>query len=1340
MNAKHYYLSVLLLLVATLGLRAQSKTVTLTEAGTLSNFISEAELTTITDLTIKGPINSADIVTLRGMAGNLKVLNLLDANIVYSAQSYFGGESAYHTQNDVVGDYMFYGLTQLTKITLPKDVWSIGTWSRDDPWNADKTKVSGTPRCEDSYDYSSAFKNCVSLQEVVLPAGLLWIGTYTFDSLEKLTTVNLPEGLEGIGYKAFNGCIALESISLPASLGSPVKLAWYDLGKYFATLSVVGNNFQGCTKLSQVKLADGLKQLTVNMFNGCTALKSITLPDGMTHLSSAFTGCSALQSLSIPSTVIMVRSFEGCSSLKELVIPDGVTELSTGSFSGCTSLTKITLPAELQSIPEKLFEGCSSLTSLTIPDKVMFIGKNAFEYCTALESVSLPSDLAAINGYAFSGCKALKGITLPQSVSVIGQYAFNNCSQLASIKLPPAMITIDNYTFQGCENLETVQLPAGLITINQNAFSGCKKLKKITIPGAVQTINEGAFANCGLQEVVLSEGLISLAYGSFAGCNLLEKVTFPTTMKTISGFNSTGLKMIAFAEGAAPEAVAANAFAGCDSLRTITLPSSIKTIGYNAFLSCDTLQSVNIPEGVTALYSGTFRNCRNLTSLTLPASLTEITVKRYEGDNETYYQSSPFAGCIRLENIDASKAKLATLYGEIFNGLPIRSLDLSAATLQTLPYRLCYNCDSLRSVKLPNTIESIGVEAFSGCGKLTAIALPASLKNIYNGAFAFTGLESITIPEGVSTLYGGTFEECKQLTSVELPASLTKITQQRNPDGSGYSCLPFYGCTRLENIDVSKAKLETVYGDIFNGLPIRSLDLSAATLQTLPYGLCSDCDSLRTVKLPDSIEEIGGRAFSGCDSLKNITLPSSLQTIGDHAFYDCDNLTLTALPISLKTIGLEAFWGVQFPSLTMPEEVSVIGKRAFYYAKFGELTIPSTVTAVEAEAFKGAEVKGALTFNPGTSLTLGDDAFYCAESWNSAYHLGVVNWNSSLPFEKEKFCWIDNLYLPEGGKVTTGEGISYIFYNGITDSIAVKATYNNGRDVYEVKQPMKTRKVTYEKRFSVTSGFGEAAGWKTLVLPFAPTKITHTRGYGESQETVTLAPFGSKDLETEGVLPFWLYELGTDGNYKAATAIEANKAYLICMPNNNAYPSENNISGDVLFMAEDATNGITLGVTEGALKPSTGTKFDLVPTYEQVDRGLNVYTLNENSTYYGDDKTYPYGSVFVQDYQDVYPFQAYLVSKEAQAGTLNAVRYYAIGGGDGTITGIEDGPAMPDQATRAYSRGGVLYIQTNADRTIYIYNVKGQTVRIVNAHEGLNEVRGLEEGIYMLEGQKVVVK
>lgn len=243
-----------------------------------------------------------------------------------------------------------------------------------------------------------------------------------------------------------------------------------------------------------------------------------------------------------------------------------------------------------------------------------------------------------------------------------------------------------------------------------------------------------------------------------------------------------------------------------------------------------------------------------------------------------------------------------------------------------------------------------------------------------------------------------------------------------------------------------------------------------------------------------------------------------------------------------------------------------------------------------------------------------------------------------------------------------------------------------------------------------------------------------------------MAPFGSKALETAGTLPFWLYELGTDGKYKAATEIKAHKAYLICMPNNEKYPSENNISGYVNFTTSDATNGVTLKPTAGALKRSKGTKFDFVPTYEGVMQHDTVYVLNENNYYNTDEKNYPAGSVFIKNYSEhysnpaVYPFEAYLVTNEGKTSVASAPMLYSIGGGDGTITGIEDIPfATPEKATKAYSRNGVLYINTNADRTINIYDVTGRTVRIIEAREGMNEVHGLDSGIYLLEGQKVVI-
>ena len=141
--------------------------------------------------------------------------------------------------------------------------------------------------------------------------------------------------------------------------------------------------------------------------------------------------------------------------------------------------------------------------------------------------------------------------------------------------------------------------------------------------------------------------------------------------------------------------------------------------------------------------------------------------------------------------------------------------------------------------------------------------------------------------------------------------------------------------------------------------------------------------------------------------------------------------------------------------------------------------------------------------------------------------------------------------------------------------------------------------------------------------------------------------------------------------------------------------------------------------------------------------------LNEGNYYYADDKTYRNGSVFIKNYSEKYsnrpavdPFQVYLVSKEhaVNGASLNSPMYYAIGGGNGEITGIENPFVTPDQAVKVYARGGVLYIESNVARTIHIYNTAGQTVRVVEAQEGMNEVRGLGKGIYLLEGQKVSVK
>ena len=326
------------------------------------------------------------------------------------------------------------------------------------------------------------------------------------------------------------------------------------------------------------------------------------------------------------------------------------------------------------------------------------------------------------------------------------------------------------------------------------------------------------------------------------------------------------------------------------------------------------------------------------------------------------------------------------------------------------------------------------------------------------------------------------------------------------------------------------------------------------------------------------------------------------------------------------------------------------------------------------------------------------------------------------------------LYVPEGTNVSDKNIAKYIFYNGVTDQLKIEA--QNG--YFGIGKEIKAKNVSYSKQFTTNSGYNEPAGWRTIVLPFSVDKFTYT-GNGWSDdgtENEPLAPFGSELLaQDETVRPFWLYDLPAPG-YQATTKIEANKPYLICMPNNYAYPESSNIRGWVRFSAENAA-GITLAPTEGALQTAEGATYNLIPTYETISKSEQVYTLNETESFFDGTKDYLPGSVFIRNYADVAPFQAYVQTKAAPA---SAPRLYSIGGDGGSITGIGSMILTPDRATKAYSENGILYIESNAVRTIPIYDASGRTIRVIEAQEGRNEVNGLAEGIYFLEGQKVMVK
>jgi len=143
-----------------------------------------------------------------------------------------------------------------------------------------------------------------------------------------------------------------------------------------------------------------------------------------------------------------------------------------------------------------------------------------------------------------------------------------------------------------------------------------------------------------------------------------------------------------------------------------------------------------------------------------------------------------------------------------------------------------YNCNSLKWIRLPDTVEKIGHHSFYACYEL----------------------ETAELPEGLEEIGMGCFCGCASLSVVDLPDSLRVL-----PD----SC--FRACTSLTDAELP-AGLETVDKFCFSG-----------------------CTALKNVKTGDCLLSIGERAFYQCHNMDTVYLPPTVETIGDEALgYDCD--------------------------------------------------------------------------------------------------------------------------------------------------------------------------------------------------------------------------------------------------------------------------------------------------------------------------------------------------------------------------------------------------------------------------------------------------------------------
>lgn len=185
----------------------------------------------------------------------------------------------------------------------------------------------------------------------------------------------------------------------------------------------------------------------------------------------------------------------------------------------------------------------------------------------------------------------------------------------------------------------------------------------------------------------------------------------------------------------------------------------------------------------------------------------------------------------------------------------------------------------LECVIIPDSIKTIGENAFLSCFNLTSVECGDGVENIGTSAFeSCLNLTSVQFGKSVADIGDRAFYECKKLTAVDLPASVTRVGDSA-----------FANCSSLASLTVSDAAAEIGSAAFADCAVLSTLDLGGS-LVSIGAGAFSACVGLNSVTIPDSVTSVGESAFSGCAGLDMLAIGKGVQQIGHLAFSDCPNL------------------------------------------------------------------------------------------------------------------------------------------------------------------------------------------------------------------------------------------------------------------------------------------------------------------------------------------------------------------------------------------------------------------------------------------------------------------
>ena len=730
-----------------------------------------AGMTNLDSLSIGSGISAIKAEDFSG-CNNIKHITLNSnaiAGKTYSASdnlcSRFGSQVQTYILGDSVtniGDYAFYGGSNISSIGIPSSVISIGNEAFSNCPQLSQVTVNSNAIVSKAYSPTNNFANIFGdqVQKYTLGDAITSIGDNAFNGCNNVIAFNLPNTITKIGNGAFQNCTGIESFTIPAS----VTIIW-------------NSAFNGCTGISSIAIPNSVTSLGTNAFGDCSNITSVEFGNSLVSIGdSAFSSCYNLEAVQFPSSLQSIGNyaFYQCNRIPSVDIAGNITSLGEGTFKGCSKLTQVSVNSN--AVMSKAYNATHNFATIfgkqvsayILGDAITAIGDYAF-YGNNISALTIPSSVTHIGTSALQGCSAIATLTIPDAITTIEDKTFQGCTSLASITMPDAITAIKDSAFLNCSSLVISSLPTSLTSLGSSAFSGCSSISSIAFPAALKTVGENAFANCiGIarmniddlaiwlsidfanslsnplyyarnlylnnelvSDLVIPNRITELKNYTFTNCSSITSVVIPNTVKAVSPTAFSGCENIAFVEwhsknvtdyassdnapfyasrkkvkefliGEEVEHIPAYLCDGMSGISSLAFPSYLKSIGDCAFKGLTKIKQINVPNEVTAIGAHAFDSCILVTSIYLGYQVEEI------GDYA-------FKGCIRVNDITSMNTTTPVVYDNTLSSISQYAYLYvqagSKRTYQLDPYWSRFDIQELASEEASLTSDAVIVEA-----------------------------------------------------------------------------------------------------------------------------------------------------------------------------------------------------------------------------------------------------------------------------------------------------------------------------------------------------------------------------------------------------------------------------------------------------------------------------------------------------------------------------------------------------------------------------------------------------------------------------------------------------